>query len=137
MPQNCVIVHINPFLLDTIKSIGKNSNLWHFYMLKEIREFVDIFQPWKLACGQKSTFSMSDSAILKEPVHSEMKICDKMNIVPFVFIFFKSVSHKCLNLIRERGSTFPSLYWLVASAQTRNGIIDKCLLFLSLLSLVH
>ena len=58
-PQNCVIVHINPFLLHTIQSIGKNSNSWLFYMLKEIRKFADIFQQWKLACGQRSTFSMS------------------------------------------------------------------------------
>ena len=32
-PQNCVIVHIYPFLLDTISSFGKDCNLWHFYML--------------------------------------------------------------------------------------------------------
>ena len=31
------------------------------YMLQEICEFVDIFQPQRLACGRKSTFSMYEA----------------------------------------------------------------------------
>ena len=54
---------INLFLFKNIQCIGKKQFRSILYD-KEICEYADISQSKKLACGQKSTFSMSDVDII-------------------------------------------------------------------------
>ena len=49
----------------------KNIAILGFFYAKEVCKFLDIFQAQKFACGQSSTFSMSDPRNCKDLVDFE------------------------------------------------------------------